>query len=55
MRKAYPWYVTRLGPSRAGVKALQEQLQRAGTLEEVDAMLDGCLAGEADLDAAMIA
>lgn len=47
MRKAYPWYVARLGLQRPCEKALQERLQRSRTLAEVDELLDGVVGGEA--------
>jgi tRNA-dihydrouridine synthase B len=43
MRKAYPWYVDRLGLTRQDAKALQEDLQRAQTLDAVDLLLQQCL------------
>lgn len=43
MRKAYPWYVVRLGHDRHAQKLLQEALQRAATLEEVDSLLESQL------------
>lgn len=46
MRKAYPWYVVRLGLDRHREKELQESLQRAASLHEVDELLQRCLSGE---------
>jgi tRNA-dihydrouridine synthase B len=46
MRKAYPWYVVHLGLSKTAEKELQQALQRAPTLVEVDALLDAALEGE---------
>src|SRR6202012_5612841 len=43
MRKVYPWYVARLGRERQDAKRLQESLQRAGTLREVDCLLRSCI------------
>lgn len=52
MRKAYPWYVDRLGLARQDAKALQEDLQRAQSLEAVDLLLAQCLSwGPADVGA----
>lgn len=48
MRKAYSWYVARLDLSRDEVKALQESLQRAGSLDAVQALLDRLLEREGD-------
>ncbi len=47
MRKAYPWYVVQLGLERPAEKGLQQALQRAPTLAEVDVLLDATLAGQA--------
>ncbi len=55
MRKAYPWYVVRLGLERHAEKALQELLQRAQTLGEVDELLQGALRGEAGAGVAQAA
>jgi nifR3 family TIM-barrel protein len=46
MRKAYPWYVARLRLERHAAKDLQEALQRADSLGEVDRLLDAALAAE---------
>jgi tRNA-dihydrouridine synthase B len=46
MRKAYPWYATQLGLERHQEKAMQESLQRAGTLQEVDELLQSCVCGD---------
>ena len=43
LRKAYPWYLARLGLDRGAVKALQESLQSAGSLDDVEALLDRLL------------
>lgn len=43
MRKAYPWYVAQLGLGRAAAKALQESLQGAETLQDVDRLLQTAL------------
>ncbi|HEV7941178.1 MAG TPA: tRNA-dihydrouridine synthase [Solirubrobacteraceae bacterium] len=52
MRKAYPWYVERLGLTRPDAKALQEDLQRAQTLDAVDLLLQQCLSwGAAEVGA----
>ena len=45
LRKFYPWYIERLGGTRAEQKALQGALQQAASLAEVRACLyfRGCL------------
>lgn len=43
MRKAYPWYVPRLALERHAGKALQEALQDAASLTEVDELLEAAL------------
>lgn len=43
LRKAYPWYVARLGLQREEAKRLQESLQRAESLDQVDVQLQSCL------------
>jgi nifR3 family TIM-barrel protein len=53
MRKAYPWYVAQLRLARPAGKELQQALQRAPTLAEVDALLDAALADEAAQIAAL--
>lgn len=55
MRKAYPWFVARLGLDRAVAKALQEDLQRAQSLSEVDVLLDRCVHTEQRYTAALAA
>ena len=39
-RKFYPWFVERLGLAPAHAKALQEELQRASTLEQARGLLN---------------
>lgn len=55
MRKAYPWFLTRMGLDRVDERALQEDLQRAESLAEVDAMLDRCAVAEQRYTAALAA
>jgi tRNA-dihydrouridine synthase len=39
LRKFYPWYIERLGGTRAEQKALQTTLQQAASLTDVRALL----------------
>ncbi len=55
MRKTYPWYVARLGLGRHEEKELQQALQRAPTLAEVDALLDAVVAEAAAASEAPVA
>jgi nifR3 family TIM-barrel protein len=55
MRKAYPWFIARLGVDRAAAKAIQEELQRAQSLSEVVVLLDRCVHTEQRYTAALAA